>query len=159
MFERTILQNGTTRLAHERCTFEFARLRPGALLITITGDDTGQFGSAAFDEIADEFSRFGRPVRLFFDATKAAGPASVVMKDWTAWFAANRPRLDRVLVLVDPDAKLTHLTVSIAQHLSRTGSLIRVTTDAASFAAEVAKERGGRVQSPGGESTAAPFPN
>ena len=156
MFQPTILQDGTTWLAHERCTFEFARLRPGALLVTITGDDTGQFGSTAFDEIAGEFSRFGQPLRLFFDATKAMGPASVVMKEWTAWFAANRPKLERVLVLVDPEAKLTHLTVSIAQHLSRTGNLIGVTTDAASFAAEVARERGGRVQPPGTGSTAVP---
>lgn len=39
------------------------------------------------------------------------------------------------MILVSPESKLLHLTVSIVQHISRTGGLIRICDDAAEFEA------------------------
>jgi hypothetical protein len=55
------------------------------------------------------------------------------METWTAWLAANRAKLAQVAVLVAPESKLLHLTVSIAQHLSRTGDLLQIYGDEAEF--------------------------
>jgi len=41
---RELLPGGIVRLISDQATFEFARPRPGRLLVTITGMDKGQFG-------------------------------------------------------------------------------------------------------------------
>ena len=53
----------------------------------------------------------------------------------THFFALNRDHLRRVSVLVG--SQVVHLTVAIAQHLSRTGDLIQIYSDPETFAARV----------------------
>jgi hypothetical protein len=137
---RTVLSDGSVSLRADRCEFRYQRLRPGALLVTIDGCDQGQFGPATVDEIAAEFTRTSDPLRLYVDTSAASGPTTAVMETWTAWLAANRPRLARVVVLVSPESKLLHLTVSIAQHLSRTGELLQICGDADEFRRAVERE-------------------
>ncbi|HVX93278.1 MAG TPA: hypothetical protein VHK47_00105 [Polyangia bacterium] len=48
---RTATTAGKVQMEAEKCVFSYERLRPGALLVTITGHDNGQFGSATLDEI------------------------------------------------------------------------------------------------------------
>ena len=139
-FAREIGPDGAVHPRSQDCEFTYRRLRPGAVLVTIDGYDRGQFGPATVDEAAAEFNRIGSPVRLYIDTRKASGPTSAVMETWTAWLAANRSRLASVMVLVSPESKLLHLTVSIAQHLSRTGDLLRICGDAAEFEAAVARD-------------------
>src|SRR5688572_13484205 len=117
---REVISDGSVRLSAGACIFEFRRLKPGALLISITGDDRGQFGPATVDETAAEFNRTAQPLKLFIDTRAATGPTRDVMETWTEWLAANRARLEQVVILVAPESKLLHLTVSIVQHLSRT---------------------------------------
>jgi hypothetical protein len=119
------LSADTFKLSAGPCSFTYRRIKPGALLMTINGDDTGQFGTATIDEVTAEYERFGT-VSLYVNALDANGPATAVMKTWTAYFAANRKKLKTVVVLVSPESKLLHLTVSIVQHLSETGGLIKV---------------------------------
>lgn len=138
--DRQILTDGTVRLRSGDCTFTFRRLRPGAVLVTIDGYDHGQFGPATVDEVAAEFSRAPGAMRLYVDTRMASGPTSAVMETWTAWLATNRSRLASVMVLVPPESKLLHLTVSIAQHLSRTGDLLRICGDGTEFERAVAMD-------------------
>ena len=115
----------TVRLSAGGCSFTYRRLKPGKLLLAISGDDKGQFGTAAIDEVNAEFDRFGK-LTLFVDAYNASGPATSVMEAWTAYFAANRPKFNNIGILVAPQSKLLHLTVSIVQHLSGMGGQLRV---------------------------------
>jgi hypothetical protein len=55
------------------------------------------------------------------------------------FFSLNREQLKRVSVLVG--SKAIELTVAIAQHLSQTGNLIQIYTDAGLFAARVQAAR------------------
>lgn len=130
---REIAGEGRVRLFSDACVFTYERLRPGALLVTIEGNDTGQFGRETLDEIAREWTHCEAPTLVFVDARRATGPSTVVMEAWTAWLAANRARLGRLVVLIPEGSKLLHLTVSIAQHLSRTGNLIRICSDEGEF--------------------------
>lgn len=126
--------DGSVWLIADDCSFRFERLRPGVLLVAIEGYDHGQFGPLAVDEIAAEFTRTSQPLQLYVDTSRASGPTTAVMETWIAWLAANRERLASVVVLVPPESKLLHLTVSIAQHLSRTGDLLRICSEAEEFA-------------------------
>jgi hypothetical protein len=127
---RTVAATGELQLTAASCTFAYQRLRPGALLVTITGHDTGQFGTSTLDEIRLELLRH-RPLELFIDAREALGPAVSVSREWTHFFALNRDQLRRVNVLVG--SKVVELTIAIAQHLSRTGNLIQIYSDPETF--------------------------
>jgi hypothetical protein len=129
---RTNGESGELCLSADACTFVFRRLRPGKLLVTITGHDVGQFGTSTLDEIRLELLRH-RPLELFVDAREALGPAVSVSREWTEFFALNREQLRRVHVLVG--SKVVELTIAISQHLSRTGSLIQLYSDPGTFAA------------------------
>jgi hypothetical protein len=132
---RATTPRGDICLSDGVCTFEFRRLKPGALLVTITGHDTGQFGTSTLDEIRMELLRH-RPLELFVDAREAVGAAVSVSDEWTRFFSLNREHLRRVSVLVG--SKVVYLTVAIAQHLSRTGDLIQIYSDPETFGARVA---------------------
>jgi hypothetical protein len=129
------VSEGHVQLAADDCRFVFRRLRPGALMVTIAGNDTGQFGSSTLDEIRLELLRH-RPLELFIDAREAVGAAVSVSDEWTRFFSLNREHLTRVSVLVG--SKVVRLTVAIAQHLSRTGNLIQIYSDPETFEARVA---------------------
>ncbi len=122
------------RLTAGDCTFLYRRLRSGALLVVISGDDRGQFGNESLDELRLELMRH-KPLELFVDARASVGVALSVSQDWTKFFSTNRENLKRVSVLVG--SKVVTLTIEIAQHLSRTGNLIQIYSDPAMFDARV----------------------
>lgn len=135
---RDVSPTNVVRLSAGGCTFVFHPLRAGAMLVTIAGLDTGQFGARTLDEIRLELLRH-RPLELFIDAREAVGAAVSVSQEWTRFFSLNREHLSRVSVLVG--SKVVELTVAIAQHLSRTGNLIQIYSDAETFDARVAAAR------------------
>ncbi len=139
---RTVASDGEVRLTAGGCTFAYKRVRPGALLVTIAGHDTGQFGTTTLDEIRLEILRH-RPLDLFVDAREALAPAMTVSTEWTRFFSMNRDQLRQVDILVR--SKIVELTIAIAQHLSHTGQLIKIYSDPAAFRARVEKEPGRRV--------------
>ena len=133
--------DGSVVLREGRGEFRFTRPVPGVLEIEIEGTDNGQFGTAALDEIALALMR-ERPLELFVDASAASMPAVPVSREWARFFAHNAKDLKRVSVLVS--SKTVELTVAIAQHLSQTGKLIQIYTDAELFNARREAARGGR---------------
>ncbi|MBC7899116.1 MAG: hypothetical protein H7070_03600 [Saprospiraceae bacterium] len=124
--KREILSGGNVRLSAGDCIFLYERPRPGVLHVTISGYDTGQFGTSSLDEIHTAIGRDG-VIELFVDAREAFGAAVSVSDEWTRFFSQKRDKLSRVHVLTG--SKAVYLTVAIAQHLSRTGSLIQIYSD------------------------------
>ena len=122
------------RLSAGNCAFVFRRIRPAILHVVIAGLDNGQFGTTTLDEIRAEIGR-NRPIELFVDAREAVGAAVSVSDEWTRFFSTHRGDLKRVHVLVG--SKVVYLTVAIAQHLSRTGSLIQIYSDPDLFEARL----------------------
>lgn len=143
---REHLSNGTLRLRTDDCSFLFTRLRPGALLLTVLGEDDGQFGTAVLDELQSEIARFAQPLVLFVDALGAARVGTAVAARWTEWFDSHRGHLARVSVLVR--SKTMSLTMSIARHLSGTAGVFEVTSNTAAFEREIARAAGTGVGSP-----------
>ena len=120
-----------TQLAAGGCTFLFERPAAGVLVVKIRGLDKGELGDAPLKEIAADFG-LGRPLELFVDASEAVGAAIEVSDAWTRFFAERQRDLKRVHVLVG--SRVVQLTVAIAQHLSRTGSLVQLYSDPEIFA-------------------------
>ena len=137
MYQREIQKDGTVKLYSAGCAFLYRRLRPGVLLVTITGDDRGELGMAPLHELDAEIAR-GAPLSLFVDTRAARGAATSVTEDWTAWFAGNQKNLRGVSILAT--SKFVQLIVSIAKHLSRTGEMIRIYTEEARFEEAIARE-------------------
>jgi hypothetical protein len=139
-FSRITHPDGVVELSSAAGSFTFRRLRPGALLVTISGQDNGQFGQAALDEIRLEILR-SQPLELLVDAEQATLVSMEVSKNWTQFISNCRTQLKRVVVLTG--SRFINLSVSIAQHLSQTGNLMTVTSDRAVFDAAVERARQG----------------
>jgi hypothetical protein len=130
--KREILAGGKIRLSGDGCSFTYERARPGVVLVSIHGNDRGQFGTSALDEILLAIQREGS-IFLFVDAREARSIAVEVSEAWTRFFTANKDKLKRVHVLVS--SEYIQLTVAIAQHLSGTGDLIKIHSTTAGFEA------------------------
>jgi len=139
-FSRNTQPDGTVELTSEAGSFAFRRLRAGVLLVTIIGQDNGQFGQAALDEIRLEILR-AQPLELLVDAERTTLVSTEVSREWTQFFSNCRTQLKRVVVLTG--SRYMNLVVSISQHLSQTGNLITVTSDRAVFDAAVERSRQG----------------
>lgn len=116
--------------------FIFRPIGASALLVTIVGNDHGQFGTSALDEIRLAIMR-QRSLELLIDAESAMNVSVEVSQEWTRFFSTSRDQLSRVSVLTG--SKLINLTVAIAQHLSNTGNLIQIYSDRELFNAAVAR--------------------
>ena len=123
---KQLLPDGRIQLCAGSGEFTFRRLRPGTLLVTISGQDSGQFGTAALDEIRMEIVRHGA-LELLVDAEQAVLVSTEVSQEWTRFFSSSRQQLRRVSVLTG--SRLINLTVEIARHLSQTGNLIQIYSD------------------------------
>ena len=132
LLHREAFPDGRLVLRAGRCTFEYRRLRPHVVEVRIQGTDKGQFGTATLDELAVALIR-ERPLELFIDASLASMPGVDVSREWTRFFSLNQKDLLRVSVLVS--SKSVELTIAIAQHLSRTGRLIQMYSDAELYTA------------------------
>ena len=127
---REVLPDGSVRMKSGESALAFARPTSSVLVVTITGYDKGQFGTAPFDEIGSVL-RVAAPVHLFVDARNAVGATVRVSEDWTSFLSRHRTELAHVHVLVG--SKMVELTVAIARHLSRTDRLIQIYSDPAVF--------------------------
>ena len=131
---RELLPDGSVRLTSGESAFVFARPTACVLVVTITGYDKGQFGTAALDEIGSVL-RLGTRVHLFVDARNAIGATVRVSEDWTGFLSRHETELAHVHVLVG--SKMVELTVAIARHLSRTDRLMQIYSDPAIFEAQL----------------------
>ena len=137
VIRRETLPNGVVDLSTDHCHYLIKRLKPGILLIEVSGKETGSLGRAPLGEVAVE-AALHPPVRLFIDLSELSQVASTVSGDWTAWFRANEKSIRRVDALVS--STYLKLTVAASQLFSRTGDMIRIHTDAAKFASAIRQE-------------------
>ena len=134
-FKREIAADGSVRISSGDIAFAFHRPKAGVLVVTITGYDKGQCGTAPLEEIDTVLRLVGR-LQLFVDARSAVGATVRVTEDWTRFFSRRKDELRHVHVLAG--SKMVELTVAIAGHLSHTGKLIQIYSDPAIFDAQLA---------------------
>jgi hypothetical protein len=131
-FTRTTDGHGTVTLTGTGGSMVVTRPVPGVVVVALRGHDRGDVGAAIFDELRADVVRYP-PVRLFIDLSGSSGATVAVQDEWSAWFAANRRALHAVHVLAT--GSYLHFAAELVKRWSRTDDLIRVHTDAASYAA------------------------
>lgn len=131
---RERLSDRRVRLSSPHASWLFEKLRPGVLLVTVTGLDQGEFGTRTLDEVDSAVGHV--PLALFIDARNSPSTSVATSEAWTQWLSSHRAAVRGVLVLVSTPS--LRLTLAIAGHRSRTGDLLRVTDDAGELAAAVA---------------------
>jgi hypothetical protein len=129
-FKRETREDGSVRLSSERCSFIYERPRPGVVFMRIIGHDKGEFGTAPMDELREDLRRHA-PLELFIEMDESTGATLPVQEAWTEWFSHSRTALKSVSILTH--SKYMHVTVEVAKLFSRTGELIRVYLDPATF--------------------------
>ncbi|MFP2926459.1 hypothetical protein ACLESO_14810 [Pyxidicoccus sp. 3LG] len=144
--DREQLPDGSLRLREGTVSFVYHPLRSGALLVRIQGYDRGELGVAPFEPLHAELARHPR-LDLLVDTRDTEGATAAVSNAWTAWFQENRARLGEVHILVA--SRFVALTVNVAKHFSRTGELIRIHSDPATFEAAAGRLVPGLKQLPG----------
>ena len=92
------------------------------LVVTITGYDKGQFGTAPLDEIGSRRCASRHRFELFVDARDAVG-ATGPRQPGLDELSRRATQSDLAQVHVLAGSKMVELTVAIARHLSRTGNL------------------------------------
>jgi hypothetical protein len=132
---REVLPDGAVRLASGDTGFLFTRPKANVLVVTITGYDKGQLGTAPLDEIGSVLRVAAPRVHLFVDARDAIGATMRVSEDWTTFLSRHRAELAHVHVLAG--SKAIELTVAIARHLSRTDRLIQIYSDPKIFESQI----------------------
>lgn len=125
------LQTPTTlRLSDGRCQILGDVLNEQTRIVRIIGSDCGLLMS----EVLDWFATPPNPragSRLFFDLTHAALPRQEVAEVWTQWLAANRHRLESVVLF--SQLQSMRIVLNIARHLSYAPRLISVVGEYDSF--------------------------
>jgi hypothetical protein len=137
--QREVLDESTVRFRTDDATTVVSTLTPGVVLLTLTGHDTGGFGSAVFEELERHLAGGGR-IELFVDTRDAFNATTTVSSAWSAWFQTNRAAIKQVSVLVT--SKFVQLTAEVIKLFSRTGELMRIYTDAPAFSDAVAQATG-----------------
>ena len=118
------------RLSDGNCRIMGDVLNERTRLVRIVGRDRGLLTSELLDWFGSpEYPALG--YRLLFDLRHVGLPRQELADVWTQWFAANRHRLDSVMLFSQLDAM--HVVLSIARHLSRASRLISVVNDYRSF--------------------------
>src|SRR5688572_27128902 len=113
---REVLRGGDLRLKAGAGAFYFHRIAPAVLLTSFRGRDTGEFGTAALDVVAQEHRLFAKPVEWYFDASEVDHTSRSVGEEWTGWLRSNRAAIAKMHVLT-ADGE-THLRISVARHFS-----------------------------------------
>jgi hypothetical protein len=136
---RELLPDGSIRFFSEECTVVVSRLAAGVVLLTLSGMDTGKFGTAPMDELNIDMARYG-VVEVFVDTRDAFNATATVSSQWAEWIQTNRKGLKRMSVLVS--SKFVQMTAEVMKLFSRTGELMRIYTDAPAFSDAMAQALG-----------------
>ena len=131
---RRVESSDGVRLEGTRCAIDVIRLRPGAVLVAISGDDAGELGHAPHEELDREIARYG-PLELHVDARATTGVGPAVAQAWTAFIRGRGPAVRKAILLVA--SRQVALAAQSAASLGAVGRVFAVTSDAAAFDAEV----------------------
>ena len=119
------------RLEGVHVTFVISRPATGIVLVTITGNDTGEHGDAPFRELEKNIGPGRAPIELYVDARTTRLASLNVSSDWARWLGANRARFRHVSMLTG--SRFIQLTADFVRKFADLGDLMRLYTDPAAF--------------------------
>ena len=127
-------QDGSTTFLGEHSTLEVRRPSGNVVLVTLSGNDVGEFGSAPLVEITPDVKR--GPVHLFIDARRGHTASLEVSHEWAEWMKQHRDALESVTMLTG--SKFIQLTATFVRSFAELGDKMRIYTSADAFDDELA---------------------
>jgi hypothetical protein len=118
------------RLEAVHMAITIARPSPRVVLVTITGQDTGELGDAPFREIEKHLGGAERP-EIFVDARGSLGASVDVSAAWASWLMNNKTRYARLSILTG--SRFIELTASFVQRFTGLGERMRIYTEPGAF--------------------------
>ncbi len=116
-------------VASSQCKILYQRPRPGVGVIRIEGKDKEELHAVFFNALEPDLVS-DSPVKLFVDTRQTSGMAINIV-EWADFLRVNSQLFDQVHVLVV--STVIRLSVKIVIHLSRSGNLIQIHTDAFAY--------------------------
>ena len=117
------------------CTLVIRRPRPGIVVLTFQGRDTGEFGDAPFREMGLDLEQ-NSPIHLFVDGRATLAASLDVSGSWAQWMREHKEDLRQLDILCG--SRFLHLTVEFVRRFSGFEDRMRIFTEAAAFETELA---------------------
>jgi hypothetical protein len=114
----------------EHATLTIGRPAERVVLVSLAGNDVGQFGDAPFKELAADLASDGQ-LELFIDARSGVAASLDVSGEWALWLAKNRASFRHVSMLTG--SRFIQLSASLVRRFADLGDLMRIYADPAAF--------------------------
>lgn len=113
---------------------QLERPRPGVVLMTMSGVDTGEHGRAPFLALEDDVA--AGPVEIFIDARHGRAASAAVSGEWAMFFRNRRAHITRVHMLTAPRAPVE--SAELLRSYAMLEDQMDLVTDAAEFERKLA---------------------
>jgi hypothetical protein len=100
------------------------------VLVSLAGNDVGQYGEAPFKELANDVRGDGQ-LELFIDARSGLAATMDVSGEWALWLARNRQSFRHVSMLTG--SRFIQLSANFVRRFADLGELMRIYADPAAF--------------------------
>lgn len=118
------------RLEGLHCTLTIERPVPGVVVVTIAGNDVGEFARAPLEELAKDLAQ-NRKIELFVDTRETQGVTLDASTEWAVWLAQHRHQLHHLTMLVG--SRFVELTARFVRRFAGLEGIMRLTTDPSAF--------------------------
>jgi hypothetical protein len=114
----------------EHATLTIHRPSKNVVLVSLAGNDVGQFGDAPFVELARDLAGDGQ-LELFIDARSGITASLDVSSGWAIWLGKHRASFRHISMLTG--SRFIHLSAGLVRNFADLGELMRIYADPAAF--------------------------
>ena len=132
--------NASQRLCYEgvHCTVTLEHCTPRVVLVTISGSDVGEFGTAPTDAL-QQWLRTIDEVELYIDAREVRGATVEVSSEWSKWFIREKAKLRAITMLTG--SHFVRVTAEFVRRFAELDGIMRICTEPAVFEAALGNAR------------------
>lgn len=123
------------RFKTKLCSLTIERPAGPVILLTLSGHDTGELGTAPFEELARDFTDPSVKRELFIDARGGQGASIDVSGAWAQWLHAHKAQL--VVIHFLTASRFIQLSADFVRRFAELGEAMRIYTEAEVFDAEL----------------------
>lgn len=112
------------------CELSLDAPAPGVVLLTISGHDTGEFGSVPMTQLEAHFAGHS-VIELYIDARGTKTASTEVSGDWAVWLGAHRSHFKHISMLTG--SRFIEITAGFVRSFSALEDIMRLYTDQQAF--------------------------
>jgi hypothetical protein len=114
------------------CTLGIRRPSDGVVVVSLAGNDVGEFGDGPFKELEpDVRAAAAGSLELFIDARSGVAASMDVSGEWAIWLGTHKRSFRHVSMLTG--SRFIQLSAGFVRKFADMGELMRLYTDPAAF--------------------------